>query len=244
MLQSLSPGLKQRINDSDSTKCYERRVTAIGGSINTVTHCALSNTEILRVWIPNSIIFLNGPRSTGPDSIGKKHGALKSIVFESNSRLTQIELGIFSYSSLESILIPRNVEILGSICFLVCQSLSSITFESHSQLKRIESEAFSSSSLQSILIPKNVEILGSNCFSYCHKLSSIIIESNSCLTRIELHVFSFSSLESIVIPRNVQFIDGSAFLEMMVSSISIEFGNDIFVIENGFLIDIVNDKLI
>jgi uncharacterized protein YuzB (UPF0349 family) len=111
-------------------------------------------------------------------------------------------------------------------------------------LTRIESEAFYESSLESILIPRNVEILGSGCFSYCKSFSSIRFESNSHLTRIESAVFYESTLQSIVIPRNVQFIDGSAFVDVTLSSISIESGNDIFVIEKDFLIDILHHKLI
>jgi hypothetical protein len=64
------------------------------------------------------------------------------------------------------------------------------------------------------------------------------------LTRIEARAFSYSSLESIVIPQNVQSIDGSAFLGVTLSSISIESGNDIFVLEKDFLIDILHHKLI
>jgi hypothetical protein len=147
---SLSLGSPQRTGDSDSTKFYERRVIVIGGSINTVTLCSLKNTEILRVWIPNSIMFLNWQWETREFGFGKEHGALKSIVFESNSRLTRIEPETFSDSSLQSMVIPNNVEILGWGCFSNCESLSSITFESNSRLIRIESFAFSYSSLQSI----------------------------------------------------------------------------------------------
>jgi hypothetical protein len=64
------------------------------------------------------------------------------------------------------------------------------------------------------------------------------------LRRIESEAFSYSSLQSIVIPRNVQFIDGSAFIEVTLSSISIESGNDIFLIQNDFLIDVLHHKLI
>jgi hypothetical protein len=120
-------------------------------------------------------------------------------------------------------LIPRNVEILGSKCFSSCKSLSSISFE---QIRR------------------NIEILGSNCFSYYKLISSITFESNSRLTRIELFAFSGSSLQSIVIPRNVEFIDGSAFVGVTSSSISIESENEIFVIEKDFLIDIRHHTLI
>jgi hypothetical protein len=47
-----------------------------------------------------------------------------------------------------------------------------------------------------------------------------------------------------VIPRNVRFIDGSASSGPILSSISIESGNDILVIENDFIIDVVHRKLI
>jgi hypothetical protein len=64
------------------------------------------------------------------------------------------------------------------------------------------------------------------------------------LIRIEAKAFYKSSLQSIVIPRNVQFIDGSAFPNLPLSFISMEPGNEHFVIENDFLIDIINYKLI
>jgi hypothetical protein len=194
---SLSLGSRHRIGDSYSTKLYERRVVVRGGSIKTITLSGLSNTKILRVWIPNSIIFLNWNRPTEWFGIRKGHELLQSIVFESNSHLIRIESEAFSPSSLQSILIPRNVEILGSKCFSSCNRLSSITFESNSHLTRIESEAFHQSSLESILIPSNVEILGSKCFSSCNRLSSSKFESHSRLTRIESEAYYGLSLESI-----------------------------------------------
>jgi hypothetical protein len=107
----------------------------------------LNNTQILRVWIPHSIRFLNWHWPTRPFGFGKEHRALKLIVFESISRLTRIESEAFSDLLLQSIVIASNVEILGSCCFCTYKSLSSITYESHSRLTRIESEVFSSSLL-------------------------------------------------------------------------------------------------
>jgi hypothetical protein len=49
---------------------------------------------------------------------------------------------IRNFSRSTAIEIGRNVEILGSRCFSVWESLSSITFESNSRLTRIESFAF------------------------------------------------------------------------------------------------------
>jgi hypothetical protein len=117
--------------------------------------------------------------------------------------LNRIESSAFSFSLLQSIEIPRNVEILGSSSFSDCSSLSSISsisfesFESNSRLNRIESSAFQSSSIRSIEIPRNVEILGSPCFSFCQSLSSILFESMARLNRIESEAFSSSSLDQL-----------------------------------------------
>jgi hypothetical protein len=94
------------------------------------------------------------------------------------------------------------------------------------------------------VIPRSVEILGSSCFSSCESLSSISFESNSELTRIDSDAFSLSSLHSIIIPSNVQSIDGSAFSVVDLSNLLIESGNQRFVFENCFLIDVVDHKLI
>jgi hypothetical protein len=232
-----SLGGKQRIGDSDSTEFYERRVVVRGGSINTVTLSALRNAEILRVCIPNSIIVVNWHRPPGQFGIGKEHGLLQSIVFESNSRLTRIESEIFSDSSLQSIIIPRNVQFIDGSAF-DSVTLSSISIESGNEIFVIENDFlidilhhkliqnFSESSV--IEIGMNIEILGSSCFSNCESFSSITFESDSHLTRIESEAFSFSSLKSILIPRNVEFIDGSAFGDVRLSSISIEIGNETF----------------
>jgi hypothetical protein len=94
------------------------------------------------------------------------------------------------------------------------------------------------------LIPCNVEILGWSCFSSCKSLTSISFELNSRLTRIESDAFSDSSLQSIVIPSNVCFINASAFVGVNLSNCLIESGNQKFVCENAFLINVVDHKLI
>jgi hypothetical protein len=76
--------------------------------------------------------------------------------------LTRIESEAFYESSLESILIPSSVEILGSSSFSYCESLSPIRIESNSRLRRIEPKAFWKSSLQSILISSTILFIASN----------------------------------------------------------------------------------
>jgi hypothetical protein len=98
MLQSL--GSRQRAGNSDSIEFYERRVIVSCGSINKVRQCALCNTKILRVWIPDSIMFLNWLRPIAWSGPVDQHPPLHSIVFESNSHLARIKSEAFSNSSL------------------------------------------------------------------------------------------------------------------------------------------------
>jgi hypothetical protein len=64
------------------------------------------------------------------------------------------------------------------------------------------------------------------------------------LSRIESRGFSYALLKSIEIARVVRSIDVSAFIDFKFYSISIEAGHDQFVIDNDFLIEIVDQRLI
>jgi hypothetical protein len=158
--------------------------------------------------------------------------SLSSISFEPNSRLIRIESSAFLFSSLQSIIIPRNAQFIDGSAFCNVE-LSSITIENGNTTFVIEQDllidiiwhklirSFSRSS--TVHIPSHIEILGSNCFSYCHSLSSISFESNSQLTRIESNAFSVSSLQSIVIPSSVEILCSECFSFCeSLSSISFE----------------------
>jgi hypothetical protein len=101
---------------------------------------------------------------------------------------------------------------------------------------------FSYSSLESILIPRGVEILESKHFVRCQSFSPISCESPLRLARIESIAFSYSSLGSLLIPRSVQSIHGSALMQTELSSISIEYGNEIMSMKQSFPIDILHRK--
>jgi hypothetical protein len=90
--------------------------------------------------------------------------------------LARIESDAFRESSLEWIKIPRNVDILGALCFHGCQSLSSIPFKSNLRLIRIESFAFQESLLQSIEIPRNVRFIDGSAFA---EIESICVSIES-----------------------------------------------------------------
>jgi hypothetical protein len=147
--------------------------------------------------------------------------------------LTRIESGAFSLSSLDSIVIPRNVQFIDGSAFCGVR-LSSISIESGNKIFAIENDflidivhhklIYNLSNSLKITIPSDMEILEPNCFSNCDFLSSISFESNSQLTRIKSDAFFSSSLTSILIPKNVQIL-GFGFLQdcYWLSSISFEY---------------------
>jgi hypothetical protein len=155
----------------------------------------------------------------------------------------RIELSAFSYSSLESILIPRSVEILSSSCFSSCQSLSSISFESNERLTRIESSAFSDSSLQSILIRRNVRFIDGSAFSWVG-LSSIRFESGNTTFVVENDLLidsvchklirHFSKSSQVIIPNDIGIRCSSCFSSCeSLSSLSFESNSRLMRVESS-----------
>jgi hypothetical protein len=81
--------------------------------------------------------------------------SLRSLIFQSGSRLRRIEAYAFhDCSSLESICLPASVDLLGDDSFYGCNSLRSFTFEPDSQLRQIGARPFyGCTSLRSISAP-------------------------------------------------------------------------------------------
>jgi hypothetical protein len=72
---------------------------------------------------------------------------IRSLQFESYSKLKRIEALCFHSSALKSICIPCSVEIICESSCSGCTKLEFVNFESHSQLKRLEMECFEYSSI-------------------------------------------------------------------------------------------------
>jgi hypothetical protein len=159
--------------------------------------------------------------------------------------LTRIESNACWSIGLESVVIPSNVEILGSKCFSACESLLSISFESHSRLTRIESEVFSRTSLQSIVISRNPEFSDSTDFINV-RLSSISIKSGNeyfvvvkeFLIDVIDHrlIRNFSRASHVEIPSPIEILGSNCFLLCdLLSSISFEHPSQLKQIESHTL---------
>jgi hypothetical protein len=106
----LQPATERHTDNSHSF--HIRRIIVRKGFAQFARRAAPRVSIARRIWIPRSlqaVAFANKRFSQ----------SLSSITFESDSRLTRIESSTFSRSSLQSIIIPRNVELLCSLCFIV-----------------------------------------------------------------------------------------------------------------------------
>jgi hypothetical protein len=138
---SLPPGRPKVRTDVDQLFPRGRQIEH-GDMTNLPTHDK-SLRHGTRICSPRNVESL-GKSCFAGDSM--KFNSLESITFENNSRLTRIEDSCFEYCSLKSICIPRNVEMLGKLCFAghsrKLSSLEWLTFENDSQLARIEDSCF------------------------------------------------------------------------------------------------------
>lgn len=115
---------------------------------------------------------------------------LSTLTFLPESQLQAIETDAFSESGLESIHIPRLVELLDEGCFCACGQLSSLTFAPGCQVRRLGRRAFESClSLPSVHIPSGVESIGERCFRACAQLTTVTFEAHSKLSTIEAAAF-------------------------------------------------------
>jgi hypothetical protein len=129
---------------------------------------------------------------------------MSRVSFATKSRLQKISSSAFSEClSLESMIIPSAVEVLGDGCFWGCTSLSALVFEAGSQLEQMGSATFARCPLlRSIRIPSFVTKLPSDCFEGS-SLSVLDFESPSHLTEFELQIPSDFHGTQIDVPNSV-----------------------------------------
>ncbi len=120
-------------------------------------------------------------------SLKKYRGASADVVIPDGVK--EIKADAFKELSVESVILPNSVEIIGDNVFESCSRLKSIT------------------------IPDNVESIGAGAFKNCTVLKSVVIPKNPevCISVGREVFMGCDSLESIVIPDNVSFMGDDAF---------------------------------
>lgn len=111
--------------------------------------------------------------------------------------------------TIEEIVIPEGVTVLGACAFRECNKLKKVTLPNG--LKRIEAMAFYLiKSLVEIEIPEGVEFIGGSVFSGCSNLAKVTLPES--ITAIGTTVFNGTAITSFVYPDKVERIDDRIFL--------------------------------
>jgi hypothetical protein len=159
---------------SPDTVVYDRRIFVRNRSIDVVALLQQRSASTPRVWVSESILPVCADSFKG----SKK---FRSISFGSNSRFTRIESKAFSQSSLQSIMIPSQVQSINGSAFLRVNLLSCLiesdnrrfVFENAFLRDALDHKLTRNSSGSShITNPHDIEMLGSSCFRWCESLSS------------------------------------------------------------------------
>jgi hypothetical protein len=112
------------------------------------------------------------------DSCFSDQRYLCSVSFEPDCRLRRIGAWAFWKASIECIVIPESVEIIGTSCFYACAQLSVVTFEPKSRLCLIEKDAFGSCpALQTVYIPGRLQEIALAGFGFRSGARIVTIEN-------------------------------------------------------------------
>lgn len=107
--------------------------------------------------------------------------SLTDVVFPAepeNDGIYLFETGTFrGCSSLQNIVVPKNVTTISSQCFYLCGSLRSVTFHGAS-IKSIDKGAFEGCySLETITLPSSMTLIGERCFEGCPSIKEVRCEA-------------------------------------------------------------------
>ena len=129
-----------------------------------------------------------------------------SVTFEGNSALTGIpDAAFYGCDSLREIVLPENLETIGTGAFSYCSQIEYINLPSG--LKEIGATAFSDcSSLRQVIVPDGTEFIGEGVFWNCTGMSSLTLpylgySADEPATLANLFAWSENSLRDVTLTR-------------------------------------------
>lgn len=180
--------------------CTKLRIVNMEEGLLQIYIWAFSKTALQEITIPNSVEHIGGG-AFGDAQINVEEGnpiyeakenclidksEKKIISGGKNSKISQdveiIRENSFSYSEIETINIPNNIQEINNFAFACCEKLKNV--EIGNGVKIISEGAFFESGINLITIPSNVEEVEKGAFQCCKNLTF--------LTAIKKSSFSFS----------------------------------------------------
>lgn len=175
-------------------ECTSLERAVMGDKIDAISDSTFSDCSKL------SDVTIGKKVNTIGNSAFLRCGALKNI--ELPSSLNTIGEYAFSYTGLESIVIPDKVKTIGDAAFQKCGSLKSV--EICNGVADIQSNAFYSCyNLGSIVIPASVDSIGESAFKDCRALTSFSLADGTSPLVIAKDAVYGSPIEKMYIGRDV-----------------------------------------
>lgn len=106
----------------------------------------------------------------------------------------------FSYSVVETIEIPANIEEIRNSVFCSCFKLTVVSFVQESKLRIIGSSSFEMNNVKSIVFPALFEEIEHLVFFHCKNLSEVTFSRNSKLKIIKMYAFCMTNMSHIEFP--------------------------------------------
>ncbi|PKK85844.1 MAG: hypothetical protein CVV63_04835, partial [Tenericutes bacterium HGW-Tenericutes-8] len=151
--------------------------------------------------------------------------------------------GAFSYTDIESIVLPTTVEELQGAVFTNNNNLTSLDL-SNTQVEHLSDQAiYRNEQLTNLSLPYQLQTIGKQSVADNPNLASLIIPSS--VTEIEYEAFmNNESLQQIQLPSSLYAIEGNVFLgSSSLLSIQIDGSNGYFSTLDGVLYDKQKDSL-
>lgn len=150
--------------------------------------------KLKEVQVPNNIKELKG----------KGH-----FMYRGGEQKGYVEGFFHCCRSLEKVLLPSSIQVLGESCFSGCSSLKEITIPS--KVRVLERDIFAfCSSLEKVIFTGPVFKFEKSCFEYCSSLKKITFPSQTKVIGEEAFI-ECTSLEVVIFPEGLYEIGKSAF---------------------------------
>ncbi len=213
---------------------YDKNITQINipSGLTHIGKSPFRSTSVEEVPLPENMEEI-------PEALFDGCYSLKSIQLPKSVK--RIGRKAFYQAGLKALDLHEGIEYIGELAFGACRMTE---LRIPSTVKFIGKQAFEfCTSLETVELSEGIEELSEKMFEGCNKLSHITLP-NSLKS---IHTGTFMRCESLLnfqIPASVTEIEGNPFARLTMESITIEEGNNHFIMKDGYLYTADGKKLI
>lgn len=173
-------------------------------TLSVIGDFAFSNTALVNVKLPKVSYICQQAFSYCKQ--------LESVSLPTNSEFKEVAYRLFiGCTKLKGIVIPNNVQAVGTQAFMDCTALESATLPTNNAYNSLNYQLFCNcTSLKAIFVPSNVVIIENEVFMNCTSLKDVTL--NEGLSAVGGRAFyNTTSIESVTVPTTLSALGWQAF---------------------------------